>query len=40
MKLLNGKALPCASNARAERRVQRVRSSLLFGGIPVPPPSW
>src|SRR5574337_1568407 len=27
-------------NAQAERRAQRVRSSLLFGGIPVTRPSW
>jgi hypothetical protein len=27
-------------NAQAKRRAQRVRSSLLFGGTPVPPRSW
>jgi hypothetical protein len=27
-------------NVRAERRAQRGRSSLLFGGISIPPPSW
>jgi hypothetical protein len=27
-------------NDRAERRAQRVRSSLLFGGVSVSPPLW
>jgi len=32
--------LPLLPNGQAGRRAQRVRSSLLFGGISVPPPSW
>ena len=31
---------PRLPNGQAERRAQRVRSSPLFGGISVSPPSW
>lgn len=31
---------PWTPNVRADRRAERVRSSLLFGGISVSPPSW
>ena len=33
-------SIASAPNAQAERRAERVRSRLLFGGILVSPPSW